>query len=170
MRGGSRRTDRVDFWVAVFLFMHVMGAIVAFGPSFVFPLIGAASARDPQHAHFGAVVSEIIEKRLVLPFAVLQGVTGLALILVLKLDLFATHWLLLGIALYLIAIVFAVVVQARNVARMVELTSVPPPSGAAPGGPPPEIVATGKQLQRGGMLLSVLIVAIVILMVTKPSF
>src|SRR5947207_2853770 len=35
-------------WVPLFLFLHVMGAIVAFGPSFALPLIGAASARAPR--------------------------------------------------------------------------------------------------------------------------
>ena len=78
----------------------------------------------------------------------------------------------IGIVLYLIAIGFAIFVQAKNAEKMVHLTSNmppgPPPAGA-PAGPPPEIAATGKALQQGGMLLTVLIVLIVILMVTKPT-
>ena len=59
--------------------------------------------------------------------------------------------------LYLIAIVFAIFVQARNAEKMVELTKnlQGPPSPEAGA----EIAATGKALQRGGMLLTVLIVA-----------
>jgi len=85
----------------------------------------------------------------------------------------AYRWLVGGIILYLIAISFAILVQAKNAEKMVELTrnmpSGPPPAGA-PVGPPPELVETGKKLQQGGMFLTVLIVLIVILMVTKPTF
>jgi uncharacterized membrane protein len=159
--------------VPLFLFLHVMGALVAFGPSFTFPLIGAASAREPQHAHFGAVISEIIEKRLVIPFALLQGVTGVVLIVAAGIDLKASPWLAGGILLYVVAILFTILVQAPRVARMVELTAVPPPTqvaGSTPAGPPPELLATARGLQQGGMLMSVLLVLIVILMVVKPTF
>ncbi len=158
--------------VQLFLFLHVMGAIVAFGPSFTFPLIGSASAKEPSHAHFGAVVSEIIERRLVLPFAMLQGVTGLVLIFLLGWNPAAqgSRWLGVGIVLYLIAIGYSVAIQAPRAARMVELTGTPPPPPTlgAPAGPPPEIAATAKGLQQGGMFLTVLLVLIVIVMTTKP--
>jgi uncharacterized membrane protein len=159
----------------LFLFLHVMGAIVVFGPTFVFPIIAMQARKSPQNGHFAAVLSEFIERRLVLPGAVVQGITGVALILILGANLTspAYRWLVGGIILYLIAIVFVVLVQAKNAEKLVELTRNmppgPPPAGA-PAGPPPEIVATGKKLQQGGTLLAVLIVAIVILMVTKPTF
>ncbi len=159
----------------LFLFLHVMGAIAVFGPTFVFPIIANQVQKAPQHGHFGAVLGEFIERRLVLPGAVVQGITGVALILISGRDLTvaANRWLVAAIILYLIAIGFAAMVQAKNAEKMVELTSHmppgPPPAGA-PAGPPPEIAATGKKLAQGGQLLSVLIVLIVILMVTKPGF
>jgi hypothetical protein len=165
----------MDFWLALFLFLHVMGAIAVFGPTFAFPVIASQAQKAPQHGHFAAVVSEFIERRIVLPGAVVQGITGIALILYLKADLTSSayRWLVGGIILYLIAIGFAYFVQAKNAEKMVELTSHmppgPPPAGA-PAGPPPEIAETGKKLQQGGMTLTVLIVLIVILMVTKPTF
>lgn len=154
----------MDVLIAVFLFLHVMGAIVAFGPTFVFPIIGAASRREPQHAHFGAVLAEIVEKRLVLPFALLQGVTGVAIILLKGISLTDNRWLGAGIVLYLVAILYSVLVQAPAAVRMVELTATPP----GPGGPAPALLATAGRLKRGGMLLTVLLVLIVILMATKP--
>src|SRR5258705_8346839 len=160
----------------LFLFLHVMGAIVAFGPSFAFPFIASQARKSPQNGHFAAVVSEIIERRLILPGAVVQGITGVALIIILGVNLTAPayRWLVGGIVLYLIAILFAAFVQARNAEKMVHLTSGGPPPGpppaGAPAGPPPEIVATGKKLQQGGMILAVLIALIVLLMVTKPQF
>jgi uncharacterized membrane protein len=160
----------------LFLFLHVMGAIVVFGPTFAFPLIASQAQKSPQNRPFAAALNEFIARRLVIPGAIVQGITGVALILILGSDLTspAYRWLVAGIVLYLIAIGFAAFVQARNGERMVHLTSGGPPPGTppagAPAGPPPEIAALGKKLQQGGMLLSVLIVLIVILMVTKPSF
>jgi hypothetical protein len=161
--------------LALFLFLHVMGAIAVFGPTFVFPIIAGQVQKAPQHGHFGAVLAEFIERRLVLPGAVLQGITGVCLILITGRDLTsrANWWLGIAIVLYLIAIGFAALVQAKNAEKMVHLTANmppgPPPAGA-PAGPPPEILETGRKLAQGGQLLTVLIVAIVILMVTKPSF
>jgi hypothetical protein len=161
--------------LAVFLFLHVMGAIAVFGPTFVFPVITAQARKSPQNFPFAASLSEYIERRLVLPGAVVQGITGVALILILGADLTspAYRWLVAGIILYLIAISFAAFVQAKNAEGMVHLMNSrppgPPPAGA-PAGPPPEVAALGQKLERGGMLLTVLIVLIVILMVTKPQF
>jgi hypothetical protein len=159
----------------LFLFLHVMGAIVVFGPTFIFPVIASQAQKSPQNGPFAAALAEIIERRLVIPGAVVQGITGIALILIIGADVTtpAYRWLIGGIILYLIAIGFAVLVQAKNAEKMVHLTANmppgPPPAGA-PAGPPPEIVATGKALQQGGMFLALLITLIVILMVTKPAF
>ena len=160
----------------LFLFLHVMGAIVVFGPVFIFPLIASQGRKSPQNGPFAAALSELIERRIVLPGAVVQGITGVGLIIILGADLTSAsyRWLIGGIVLYLIAILYAAFVQAPAAERMVHLTSGGPPPGpppaGAPAGPPPEIAALGQKLQRGGMLLTVLIVAIVILMVTKPGY
>ena len=165
----------MSLWLAVFLFLHVMGAIAVFGPTFVFPIIASQASKSPQNFPFAARLSEYIERRLVLPGAVVQGITGVALIIILGADLTsaAYRWLVGGIILYAIAISFAFFVQAKNAERMVHLMdSMPPgpPPAGAPAGPPPEVAALGKKLAQGGQLLAVLIVLIVILMVTKPTF
>lgn len=159
----------------LFLFLHVMGAIVVFGPTFAFPLIASQVRKTPQHAPFAASVTEFISSRLVFPGTIVQGITGVALIIISGRDLTAAanRWLVAAIALYLIAIGFSALVQSKNGEKMVHLTANmppgPPPAGA-PAGPPPEIAALGKQLQQGGMLLTTLVVLIVILMVVKPGF
>ncbi len=110
------------------------------------------------------------------PWCYFATITGVALILILGADLTSAsyRWLIGGIALYLVAILFAAFVQTPAAERMVHLTSGGPPPGpspaGAPAGPPPEIAATAQKLQRGGMFLTVLIVLIVILMVTKPGY
>lgn len=156
----------------LFLFLHVLGAIAVFGPTFVFPMIASATQRAPQHGHFAAELAHTIESKVVIPGAIVQGLTGLSLIVIIGLDVTSSpwRWLLIAVPLYLVAILYAIFVQGPAAKRMVELTgamSGPPPAGA-PAGPPPELLANGKKLQRGGMFLTVLIVAIVLLMVTKP--
>jgi uncharacterized membrane protein len=152
----------------IVLFLHVLGAILAFGPTFAYSISGAMGGKEPQHANFAMRVSEATGQRLVYPLAILQGVTGVALILIGNIPVFSTPWLLLGITLYVIALGYALTVQRNALHHAIELTSAPPPAGA-PAGPPPELMATVKKIQRGGMFLGLLIVVIVFLMVVKPG-
>jgi len=159
----------------VFLLLHALGAIFVFGPTVAFTFLASENRRLPGHGHFAAVVGDAIERKVVLPGAVVQGVTGVCLIFLAGFDLTqaSSRWLVGGLTLYAIAIVFAFAVQAPNATKMVELTKTPPPApqpGEAPKGPPPEIMALGQKLARGGMFLTVLIVLIVSLMVLKPGF
>jgi uncharacterized membrane protein len=156
--------------VPYLLFLHVMGAILAFGPTFAYSIMGAMAGREPQHANFSARQTAAIGNKLVYPLAIFQGITGLLLIIAAQIDVRAAPWLALGIVLYLIALVFALTVQRNALHHLIELTSTPPPPGTPPGPPPPEVMATVKKIQRGGMLLGLLIVVIVFLMVVKPTF
>jgi uncharacterized membrane protein len=157
----------MTIWIAIFLFLHVMGAIVAFGPGFSAPIIGKATAEAPQHAGFAATINDRITDQRVVPLAIFQGVTGLVLIWLTGINPFSTLWLGLGIVLYVIALAYALFVQRPTVKKIVALTSSPPPPGAS--GPPPELMAAVKRARQGGTLLGILIVAIVVLMVTKPT-
>jgi uncharacterized membrane protein len=158
----------MNIWIAIFLFLHVMGAIIAFGPAFsAFPIIGSMAGKEPQHANFAARINEQITKTRVVPLAIFQGVTGLVLIYLTGLNPFSQLWLGLGIVLYVIALTYALAVQAPTGRRIVELTSAPPPPGAT--GPSPELMAAVKRSQRGGMILGIQILAIVILMVTNRT-
>ena len=152
----------------LFLFLHVMGAIVAFGPVFSFPIIGAMGGKEPQHANFATRVSEAISHQRVVPLAIFQGITGVALILVTGIDLLATRWLLVGIVLYLIVLSYNIFIGTPTVKKVIEMTSTPPPPGAS--GPPPELLALIRRIQLGGMFSGLMIVLIVILMVVKPQF
>ncbi len=157
--------DALFPWI---LLLHVLGAIVAFGPTFAFPLIGAAGGAEPMHANFAIRVTYTIAKRLVWPLALFQGVTGLALMGITQINPFASGnlWLAAGIVLYVAALALSYFVITPNVVRLIELTSTPPPPDAA--GPPPELVARVAASRRNGMIQIVLLVLIVILMVVKP--
>jgi len=101
----------------LFLFLHVLGAIAVFGPVFMFPVITSQARKSPQNFPFAVTLSEYIERRIVIPGAIVQGITGILLIGILQVNPLtnaAYHWLIPGIALYLVAIVFAITVQAKN--------------------------------------------------------
>ena len=151
------------------LFLHVLGAIVAFGPTFAFSIVGAMGGAEPQHANFATRVSDAISSKRVLPVGFTMPITGLAMIAVVGINPLERDrwWLALAIVLYLIAYGYGFFVQRRVVQRVVQLTSSPPPPGAS--GPPPELMALIKRVQRGGIGMGLLIVTIVFLMVVKPK-
>ena len=160
----------MDWLFPWLLFLHVLGAIVAFGPSFAFPIIGAMGGGEPQHGNFATRVSHAISSRLVYPIGITLPITGAGMILVRGIDPSArpNWWLGIAIVLYIIAYGFSFFVQRGLVDRVIKITSTPPPPGAS--GPPPELPPLVKRIQRGGIILTVLLIAIIFLMVVKPQF
>lgn len=157
-----------------FLFAHVLGAIIAFGPTFSFPIIGRMGGMEREHGNFATRVSSMLSRIQVVPFALLQGVTGLGLILTRNIDVMKAPWLMVSIVLYLVALGYAIFVQTPTVKRVLAMTTPGaggPPAGAPPaGGPPAELMGLIRKIQRGGMILAALIITIVFLMVVKPTF
>ena len=151
-------------WVPWLLFLHILGAVIAFGPGFAFAFFGAAAGREPQHANFTLRTTKLIADRMVTPLAIFQGVTGVALILAEGIDLLNAKWLLAGIVLYAAALYIALGLNLPNLRRLIELTSTPP----GPGGPPPEIPARAARSRQYGMAMGALVAIIVFLMVVKP--
>jgi hypothetical protein len=157
-------------WLVPWLvFLHVLGAIVAFGPTFTFSIIGAMGGAEPQHGNFASRVSLAITSRRVLPVGITLPITGLAIIAVAGINPLERSywWLALGILIYVFTYGYGFFVQRKVAERVIELTSSPPPPGA--GGPPPELMATVRRLQLGGMGMGIAIVVIVLLMVVKPT-
>ncbi|HSO28719.1 MAG TPA: DUF2269 family protein [Candidatus Sulfomarinibacteraceae bacterium] len=153
------------------LYAHILGAIIAFGPTFSHRFIGAMGGAEPQHRNFALRVSLKLAGTQTIPLAIVQGVTGVGLIFTSDIDFGAAVWLQTAIVLYVITVAYALAVQTPAVKQLVEMTAGgPPPAGAAAGGPPPAAVALVKRVQRGGMFLAVLVVTIVFLMVIKPAF
>jgi uncharacterized membrane protein len=153
--------------VPYLVFLHVLGAILAFGPTFAYSIMGSMAGKEPQHANFSTRQVDAIGTRLVYPLAIFQGITGVLIILAAGYDVMSRAWLAVAIVLYLFTLTFALTVQRSAVRHLIELTSSPPPPGAT--GPSPEIVATVKRIQQGGIVLAAMIVIIVFLMVVKPG-
>jgi hypothetical protein len=156
-------------WFPWLLFLHVLGAIVAFGPTFTFPFIGAAGGAEPQHANFATRVGHTLANRLVYPIGITLPITGALMILVRGIDLSsrAYWWLGLAIVLYIITYGYAFFVQNKIVQQVIAITSAPPPPGAS--GPPPELPPLVRRIQQGSKAMTVLLVTIILLMVVKPQ-
>ena len=152
------------------LFLHILGAIVAFGPTFAYSIMGGMAAKEPQHANFSSRQVAAIGRGVVYPLAIVQGITGVLLIVSGKIDVTTRAWLGIAIVLYLVMVTYGLTVQRMALHQLIEMTSTPPPPGTPPGPPPPAVVAQVKKVQRGGMFLGILIVVIVFLMVVKPTF
>lgn len=162
----------MDWVLRILLFLHIGGAIVAFGPVFAFMILGPMIGREPAHANFGLRFQKAVSSRMVAPLAVFQGITGLLIVWYANLNLLSTTWLLVSIVLYVIALTIAFAVLIPTASKLIEATSGPPPQlppgTPPPSGPPPHIAALAKRGRTFGMINAILIVIIVFLMVTKP--
>ena len=151
------------------LLLHVLAAIVAIGPNFAYSTIRSMGRQEPQHANFATRISHTISDRLVYPVGLIIPATGVAMILVLGIDLTsrAFWWLDLAIVIYVAVYLYSFFVQRQIVGRIIEMTSLPPTVGAS--GPPPGLPALATRAQRGGTTMLILLVIVVALMVVKPT-
>lgn len=151
--------------IAILLLIHVAGAIIGFGPTFAFAILGPMSKNaGPQGGLALLEGMEAIEKKLTVPVAmVFQPLSGLALIFVAgyNVSFFSHYWLWIGIVLYAIAFYLAIFGQNKRMARMIEIAKAGPPT--------PEFMALAKKLGQMGPVITVLLVVIIVLMVTKPG-
>jgi len=148
------------------LFLHVLAALIAIGPNFAYATIRGMGRREPVHANFATRVSHEISARLVYPVGLVIPITGIAMILVVGIDLTSRvfWWLDLAIVLYAGVYLYSFFVQRKIVERIIELTSV-----NVPNGPPPELPPLAVRAQRGGTAMLVLLVLVAALMVVKPQ-
>jgi hypothetical protein len=176
--------------VPLFLTIHILTAIAAFGPSFVFPLVARMSAQEPQHGLFALRLTDRIERRLVIPAALTMPISGGLLVWSENINLASAHWLVLAIVLYVVAMTYAIAVQVRTVDRMIEIAGQMVAGGpvlaAGPGAelarpaasmvagaryasPGAEMAALGARVRNGGIFLTIMVVVIVSLMAGKPT-
>jgi hypothetical protein len=103
--------------------------------------------KEPMHANFATRISERISHRITLPLAVLQGVTGLGILLVTGriAHLFETSnfWLDVAIVLYAITLYTSIFIQSPRVAKIIEMPRAT--IATTPGGAP-----SGRRPRRGG--------------------
>ena len=151
----------------LFLYLHIGGAIVAFGPTIAFPIIGARAAKEPMHGNFALRVTEFLTERVVEPGAIFVFLMGVGLIITRGYNLVEDLWVTAAIVLFIITLSFSYFVQLRTVREMIAMTNQPPPPDAPPG-PPPGFPQLSTRAARGGAFMTLLLFTILALMVVKP--
>lgn len=150
-------------WFLFWLFLHIVAAVIAFGPIFVFPIIGALAARAPQHGRFAIQVNEGVEDRIVIPLAATMLISGSGLIWTANINFFGTPYLIVGVVLYLAAMGIATGVLRPNTRKMLALLE---------GDGPPNLVELQSRVQLaqrfGGLLIGMFLV-IISLMIIQPG-
>ncbi|MEX2457365.1 MAG: DUF2269 family protein [Actinomycetota bacterium] len=155
-------------WSTLWLILHILAVIVAWGPTFVFGIIGAAIQKDPQHALFGVRLSNTIEKRLVIPAFTLAPLFGAALIFTRRYEFWKSTWLLAATGLFLVAYTIGVGPSRINGHRIQEKLEG---MMEGKGGPETiaEVQAMGKRSQMLGIAMAVLTLGVLVLMIWKPG-
>ncbi len=151
----------------LFLYLHIGGVIIAFGPSIAFPFLAAKAAQEPEHGNFVLRASKWISPKVVEPGAVFVFLTGVGLIVTRGYNPLEDRWVGLAIVLFIITFAFANLIQIPTLRKMIALTDGPPAADAPPG-PPPGFVDLSEKAARGGMFMTVMIFVLLFLMVFKP--
>jgi hypothetical protein len=158
-------------WRIFVLFLHILAAIAAFGPSMAYGLVAALGQKEPLHAIFALRVIQRIEQRLAIPMTIAVPILGVILILLGDWVFLENEWLIIAVVLYAIAFFFSIFGVDRWLGRMIELSegmSVPSETGEHVG-PGPEFLALTRKVQVGGPLLGVMVLTVLLLMVWKPG-
>ena len=80
-------------WLQIWMLLHILAAIVAFGPTFMFPLIVSVAGKEPVHMPFASPITVTITEKVTLPVALSMAVSGICLIVTPHIDFFGTAWL-----------------------------------------------------------------------------
>jgi uncharacterized membrane protein len=149
----------------LWLFLHILGAIVAFGFGFYAPVFGMMTAREPQHGNWYMRAAKRLSNVVLVPVAISMFVTGTLLVIETGgMRRFEELWLALSLVLYVIALLIVFLAQRPALNRIIALTERPP----GPEGPPAGLAEDIRKMQLYGGILLVLTIAIVALMVWKP--
>jgi uncharacterized membrane protein len=155
----------VSYYEFLFL-IHVAGAIIGFGPTFAFSVLGPRAGQAGPNGGVAIMESMVaIERRLVLPVAlVTQPLTGVLMIFERNLDadFFGQEWLVWAIVLYAVTLYVSLFQNTPTIDRMIHLAK-----GGEAG--TPEFGKLSMKAARLGMAMTLSLVVIIYLMIIKPG-
>lgn len=142
-------------------FLHVLLVVVAVGFNASYGVWLARTARSPEHYGHVLRTIKVLDDRFANPAYALLLVTGLVMVWVGDLDL-RTFWLALSLVLYAGVVVLGLAGYTPTLRRQIRALE-------AAGADSPEFRRLSVRGQAIGGILAVLVVAIVFLMVAKPT-
>ncbi len=146
------------------LFLHLFGAMVGIGPTFVFGKISKQGA-GAEHSLFATRVVRLLTSTTAIPLSALVLLSGVGLMVVQGYGLFDRMWLLVSIILFAGSFTYSVTVQNPTLARVIRV---------AQGGEQPaaereaELKRLRTRIRRGGVYLRSTATVILALMILKP--
>jgi uncharacterized membrane protein len=143
-------------------FLHVLLAIVAVGANATYGVWLARAARDPEHTAYTLRSVKFIDDHIANPAYALLLVTGLSMVVVGHLDL-TTFWIATALVLYVLAVLLGLFVFTPLFRRQVAALEAEGPMSEA-------YRSLAKRARLLGILVSLDVLAIIFLMVTKPTF
>jgi len=158
-----------------FLFAHVVGVVLAFGPTFAFGTYATLAAQEGGPARsFNDKARSLVNQRMVMPGTIVVLVTGFLLIWSVSYPWLgqSARWLQASIVLYVGMIAYNLLVsrprQTRIGALMAEARATAP-AGSPPQPPTPEVADLIHKVRRDGKAMGVVVLVILFLMVMKPQ-
>jgi hypothetical protein len=157
-----------DTWIRIFLVLHVLGAITGLGTNLTYgPILAIGNKAGAAQRAFALKAVSWVDRHMANPAYGAQLVTGLTLVVLLKLDLLGTGWLVIALLLYAGVVAFSIAAFAPAFRRQIALAEQIA-SGA--GGDEAEYAAMAKRSTAYGIGVTIAVVLIVVLMVWKPDF
>ena len=156
-------------WFLFWLFLHILAAVIAFGPLFVFPIVGTMAAQAPQNMRFATGLNHRIETRLVVPLGLTMLVSGSGLIWTADINFFRTGFLIVAVALYLVALIISIFVLLPTTKQMLVFAENAPAAPIAGGSMPPQVQTLVRRTQAFGGVEMVLFLVIIFLMIIQPG-
>ena len=140
--------------------LHILFAIVAVGFNISYAIWQARAAREPEHMGYALRGIKFLDDRVANPSY--AGLLVVGIILVLMRWEFTTLWIAVAIGLYLAMAAVAILLYSPTLKRQIAAYE-------AGGAQSAEFQALGARGRMIGILLGVMVVAIIVLMVVKPS-
>lgn len=141
--------------------LHILFAIVAVGFNISYGIWQARAAREPEHMGYALRGIKFLDDRVANPSYAGLLVVGIVLVLIGPYD-FTTFWVAVAIGLYVLMFVVAIVFYSPTLKRQIAAYE-------ASGAQSDEFVRLGARGRVVGMILAVLVIAIIVLMVVKPT-
>jgi uncharacterized membrane protein len=141
--------------------LHILFAIVAVGFNISYGIWQARAAREPEHMGYALRGIKFLDDRVANPSYAGLLVVGIVLVMIGPYG-FTTFWVAVAIGLYVVMAVVAFLFYSPTLKRQIAAYE-------AGGAQSAEFVQLGARGRAVGIVLAVLVVAIIVLMVVKPT-
>ncbi|HAM49588.1 MAG TPA: hypothetical protein DCP92_02410 [Nitrospiraceae bacterium] len=142
-------------------YLHVLAAIVAFGANVTYGIWITRASHHPDVMPFTLQVIKLIDDRLANPAYGLLLVIGLLMVFTVHLPL-TTFWLLAALVLYALVVLIGLMGYTPTLRRQIQILE-------SEGFNSPGYQTLARRGTILGVVLAILVMAIVFLMVVKPS-